>query len=202
MPAASKPASRMRLGAALILFARKKVDAKQDCRHQHDRRHSVRDAEVAPLDPVVSSKVIGDRKCGAPEGRTKRNDDDRDQNENDGFTKRDAIERRLYEYANPGGRQNILHGIENLALQCIERRPILLLRGEVVSASGGQRVSPPVPGGDEQQNGNEDGVRRKEQGDLAVGKSQRPGGSRRQVIAGTGGQNPEYRAERELRLFS
>ena len=60
-----------------------------------------------------------------------------------------------------------------------------LLRGEVVTASGGQRVGPPVPGGDEQQNGNEDRVRRKEKGYLAVGKTQHPGGSRRQIIAST-----------------
>ena len=71
----------------------------------------------------------------------------------------------------PAAVRTILHGIEGLAVQCIEGRPILLLRGEVVTASGGQRVGPPVPGGDEQQDGNEDRVRRKEQGYLAVGKS-------------------------------
>ena len=40
-----------------------------------------------------------------------------------------------------------------------------------MTASGGQRVGPPVPGGDEQQNGNKDRVRRKEEGDLAVGET-------------------------------
>ena len=59
---------------------------------------------------------------------------------------------------------------------------MLLLRGEVVTASGGQRVGPPVPGRDEQQDGNEDRVRRKEKRYLAVGKTQRPGGPRRQVV--------------------
>jgi hypothetical protein len=34
----------------------------------------------------------------------------------------------------------------------------------------------------EEQNGNEDRVRRKEEGDLAVGKSQDPGGSRREIM--------------------
>ena len=53
----------------------------------------IRDAEVAPFDPVVSSKVIGDGEGGAPEGRPNRNDDHRDQNEDDGFTKADEMER-------------------------------------------------------------------------------------------------------------
>ena len=72
-----------------------------------------------------------------------------------------------------------------------------LLRGEEMTASGGQRVGPPVPGGDEQQNGNEDRVRGKEKRYLAVGKTQHPGDSRRQVVASGTGQNPEHRAERE-----
>ncbi len=144
--------------------------------------------------------MIGDREGGPPEGSPHRNDDHRDQDEDDGFTKADEMEPGLDEQANPGGRQNSLHGIESLALQGIERRPMRLLRGEVVTANGGQRVGPPVPGGDEQQNGNEDRVRRKEKGYLAVGKSQHPGGSRRQIIASTAGQNLEYRAEREPRL--
>ena len=78
---------------------------------------------------------------------------------------------------------------------------MLLLRGEVVTASGGQRVGPPVPSGNEQQNGNENRVRRKEKRYLAVRKTQHPGDSRRQVIASTSGQNPDYRAEREPRLL-
>jgi hypothetical protein len=44
-------------------------------------------------------------------------------------------------------------------------------------------------------------VRKKEKGYLAVGKSQHPGGSRRQIVARTSGQNPEYRAEREPGLL-
>ena len=80
----------------------------------------------------------------------------------------------LMNSADPGGRQNVLHRIECLALQCIKRRPMRLLRGEEVTASGGQRIGPPVPGGDEQQNGDEDRVRRKEEGDLAVGKTSAP----------------------------
>ena len=83
----------------------------------------------------------------------------------------------------PAAVRTYLHRIERLALQRVERRPVRLLRGEVVTASGGQRVGPPVPRGDEQQNGNEDRVRRKEQRDLAVGKRQHPRGSRRQIVA-------------------
>ncbi len=79
---------------------------------------------------------------------------------------------------------------------------MLLLRGEVVTASGGQRVGPPVPSGDEKQNGNENRVRRKEKRYLAVRKTQHPGDARRQVVASSTGQNLDYRAERGLRLLN
>jgi hypothetical protein len=79
---------------------------------------------------------------------------------------------------------------------------MLLLRSEVMTASGGQRVGPPVPSGDEKQNGNENRVRRKEKRDLAVRKTQHPGDARRQVVASSTGQNPDYRAERGLRLLN
>jgi hypothetical protein len=108
----------------------------------------------------------------------------RNQDKDDGFTKRDAIERRFDEHANPGCRQNILHGIECLAVQCIEWRPMRLLRGEEMTAGSGQHIGPPVPRGDKQQNGNEDRVRGEEKRYLAVGKTQHPGGLRRQVVAG------------------
>ena len=141
--------------------------------------------------------MIGDGEGGPPEGRPERNDDHRDQDEEDGFTKADEIEPRLDEQADPGGRQEALHGIEGLAVQRIERRPTRLLRGDEMTAGGGQRVGPPVPGGDEQQNGDEDRVRRKEERDLAVGKTEHPGDPRRQVVASAGGQNREHRAQRE-----
>ena len=80
-------------GCGLDPFRGQLVDADQDDRHQHDRCHSIRDAEVAPFDPVVSSKVIGDGEGGPPEGCPKRNDDHRNQNKDDGFTKRDEMER-------------------------------------------------------------------------------------------------------------
>ena len=96
----------------------------------------------------------------------------------------------------PGGRQNILHGIENLAVQCIEKRPMRLLRGDEMTARGGERVGPPVPGGDEQQDGNKNRVRGKEKRYLAVGETKHPRDSRRQIVAGGTGQNPEHRAER------
>ena len=79
---------------------------------------------------------------------------------------------------------------------------MLLLRGEVVTARGGQHVGPPVPSGDEKQNGNENRVRRKEKRYLAVRKTQHPGDARRQVVASSTGQNPDYRAERGLRLLN
>ena len=74
------------------------------------------------------------------------------------------------EYANPRRPSNTLHGIEYLTVKRIERRPMLLLRGEVVTASGGQRERPPLASGDEKQNGNENRVRRKEKRYLLSGK--------------------------------
>ena len=67
---------------------------------------------------------------------------------------------------------------------------MLLLGGKEVAACGDQRVGPPVPGGNKQENGNEDCVRRKEERDLAVRESQQPGDSCRQVITNSSGEDP------------
>ena len=77
----------------------------------------------------MSSKTIGDRKGGAPEGGPKRNDDHRNQDKDDGFTKRDRLSGDLMNMRIPAAAETHLHGIESLAVQCIERRPMRLLRG-------------------------------------------------------------------------
>ena len=171
------------------------LDADQYDRHEHDGRDAVRHSQVAPFHPVVSAIAIGDGKGGAPEGDAERNQDYRVHHEDDGFTKTDEMEGRLDEHADAGGRQDDARGIEGLALQGVERRPACLLRGDEVSASRGQYVCPPMPGRHEQQHGDENRVRRKEQRDLAVGEAQQPGQSRRQVIAGRTRQHLSQRAE-------
>ena len=72
-----------------------------------------------------------------------------------------------------------------------------LLRGDKMTASGGERVGPPMPGGDKQQDGNKNRVRGKKKRYLAVGETKRPRDSRRQIVASGTGQNPEHRAEKE-----
>lgn len=76
-----------------------------------------------------------------------------------------------------------------------------LLRGDEVTASGGERVGPPMPGGDEQQNGNKDRVGREKERYLAVGEAKGPRDSRRQIVASGTGENPEHRAEKERCSF-
>ena len=84
---------------------------------------------------------------------------------------------------NPGRRRDVLHGVERLAVQRVQRRPARLLGRQEMSAGGREHVGPPVPGGDEQQDGKEDRVRGKKEGDLAVGETKRPGDLRGDVIA-------------------
>src|SRR5436190_21519634 len=76
----------------------------------------------------------------------------------------------------------------------------LLCRDEM-TASGGERVSPPMPGGDEQQDGNKHRVGWEKKRYLAVGETKLPRDSRRQIVASGTGQNPEHRAEREFCSF-
>ena len=54
------------------------ADAKKEGWHQHNRGDGIRNPQVAPLDPVASAEMIGDRKGSAPKGCSKWNDDDRD----------------------------------------------------------------------------------------------------------------------------
>jgi hypothetical protein len=76
-----------------------------------------------------------------------------------------------------------------------------LLRGDEMTAHGGENVGPPMPGGDEQQNGNQNRVGRKEERYLAVGETKRPRNLRCQIVANTAGQNPEHRAAKEPGSF-
>jgi hypothetical protein len=80
-------------GCGFDPFGLQLSNADQDRRYQHDRCHAIRDAEVAPFDPVVGSKVIGDGEGGAPERSPHRDDDHRDQDEEDGFAKADEMKR-------------------------------------------------------------------------------------------------------------
>ena len=84
-----EPALRFRVE----LLVEEPVDAGQDGRHEHDRRDAVRDAEIAPLDPVVCSKAIGDGEGRSPEGSPEWNDDRGDQHEQDGFAEAEVMER-------------------------------------------------------------------------------------------------------------
>jgi hypothetical protein len=64
-----------------------------------------------------------------------------------------------------------------------------------MSAGGGEHVGPPVPGGDEQQDAEQNRLRGKEERDFAVGEGQRPGDLRGDVIADRARQDAERRAE-------
>src|SRR5215218_163478 len=59
-----------------------------------------------------------------------------------------------------------------------------------MSARGGERVGPPVPSVNEQQDGNKDRVRGKKEGDFAVGETKDPGDPRGSVIADSASQDP------------
>ena len=80
--------------------------------------------------------------------------------------------------------------------KCVHRRPARLLRRQKMRAGGGEHVGPPVPRGDEQQDGEENRLRGKKERDLAVGECQRPGDLRGDVIAEGARQDEARRAER------
>ena len=70
------------------------VDAKKDRRDQHNRGDRIRHSEHSAIRP--SSEFQSDRRTvqgGSPQAYPKRNDDHRNQNKNDRFTKRDEMER-------------------------------------------------------------------------------------------------------------
>ena len=80
--------------------------------------------------------------------------------------------------------------------QCVQRRPVRLLRRQKMSARGGECIGPPLPSGDEQQNGNKNRVRGKKERDFAVGETKGPGDLRGDVIANGGREDEAHRAEK------
>ena len=172
------------------------VRTQQKYRHQDDGRDRIRDAQVAPFDPVASAETVGDRKGSTPQGGPKRHEHHGDEDEENRVTKRDRLEGRLDQKANPRRCRDALHRVERLAGQCVHRRPARLLGRQEMSADGGEYVGPPVPGGDEQQDAEQNRVRGKEERDLAVGERQRPCDLRGSVVADGARQDVAHRAER------
>ena len=139
------------------------VRTQQKCRHQDDGRHRIRDSQVAPFDPIASAETVGDRKGSTPEGGPKRNEHHGDEDEENRVTKRDRLEGRLDQNANPRRCRDAFHRVESLAGQCVQRRPVRLLGRQKMSAGGGEYVGPPVPSGDEQQDAKQNRVRGKKE---------------------------------------
>ena len=71
-----------------------------------------------------------------------------------------------------------------------------LLSRQKMSARGGECIGPPLPGGDEQQNGNKNRVRGKKERDFAVGETKGPGDLRGDVIANGARQDEARGAEK------
>src|SRR6185503_19941998 len=65
-----------------------------------------------------------------------------------------------------------------------------------MSARGSECICPPLPGGDEQQNGNKNRVRGEKERDFAVGETKGPGDLRGDVIANGAGQDAASGAEK------
>jgi hypothetical protein len=172
------------------------VRAQQNCRHQDDGRHRIGDSQVAPFDPVARAEAVGHRKGSAPKGGSKGNEHHRDEDEGSRVTKGKRLEGGLNQDANPGRRRDGLRRVENFAVQCVQRRPLRLLGGDKMRARGGQRVGPPVPRGDQQQDGNKGRVRGEEEGDFAVGETEGPRDPRGDVIASGAGQDAARRTEK------
>ena len=105
--------------------------------------------------------------------------------------------------ANPlvSGLPDVLERVEHLAVQGVDRRPVRLLRREEMGAGGRENIEPPLPRRNQQQDGDENGVRWKEERDLAVREAQLPSDARGQIIASGAGQNPDCGANKERRSF-
>ena len=146
------------------------VPTQQKYRDQDNGRYRVRDSQVAPFDPIVSAKAVGDRKGSTPEGGRKRNEHHRDEDEENRVTKCDRFNGRLNQKANPRCCPDILDSVESLAGQRVHWRPVCLLGRQKVSAGGGEYVGPPVPNGHDQQDANQNRVRRKNRETLLSGK--------------------------------
>ena len=91
------------------------VRTQQKCRHEDDGRYRIRDSQVAPFDPILSAETVGDRKGSPPEGGPKRNEHHRDKDEENRVTKRDRLEGRLNQNANPRRCRDAFHSVESLA---------------------------------------------------------------------------------------
>src|SRR5580765_4759381 len=63
-----------------------------------------------------------------------------------------------------------------------------------MTANGGECVGPPVPGGHEQQDRNQHRVRRKKEGDFAVGETKCPGDLGGKIVGSASDQNQQRRA--------
>ena len=139
------------------------VRTQQKCRHQDDGRDRIRDSQVAPFDPILSAETEGDRKGSTPEGGPKRNEHHCEKDKESRVTKSDRLEGRLDQNADPRRCRDAFHSVENLAGQCVQRRPVRLLGRQEMSAGGGEYVGPPVPGGDEQQDAKQNRLRGKKE---------------------------------------
>ena len=165
----------------------------------------IRDAEIAPFDPVASSKVIGDGEGGSPEARSPTG------------TMITAIRtnrmasRRLMRWNGDLMNRRIPAAVENSIsrhrrashVQRIERRPMRLLRGEEVTAMRRPACRPTSAAwgrAAEWKRGSRAG---KEKRHLAVGKTQHPGGSCRRVMAaGAGRQDLQHHANGQASLLT
>ena len=92
------------------------VRTQQKYRHQDDGRDRIRDSQVAPFDPIVRAETVGDRKGRPPERGPERDEHHRDEDEEHRVTKRDRLEGRLDQKANPHRRQDAFHRVERLAV--------------------------------------------------------------------------------------
>src|SRR4029077_14925704 len=70
-----------------------------------------------------------------------------------------------------------------------------------MTADGGERVGPPMPGRHEQQDRNKDRVRREEERNFAVRETKRPRDLGGKIVARAAEQNPERGAKKGLGSF-
>ena len=114
------------------------VPTQKEYWHQDDSRDRIRDAQVAPFDPVVSAETVGNRKGSTPEGGPERHEHYGDEDEENRVTKRERLERRLDQSTDQGRCRDALHRVESLGGQCVQRRPVRLLGRQKMSAGGAE----------------------------------------------------------------
>jgi hypothetical protein len=139
------------------------VRTQQKCRHQDDCGYRIRDSQVAPFDPIASAETVGDCKGSPPERGPERHEHHGDEDEENRVTKRDRVDGRLDQNANPSRRQDTFHSIERLGGQCVQGGPLRLLGRQKVGAGGREYVGPPVSSGDQQQDAEQNRVRGKKE---------------------------------------